>query len=79
VLLMFVAPLQMRTSPASRSIFLRLRRGYGSTNARHPDHARGVRRMDASPWDEAAELQKPLPDDRLVEVMRGAEKEDKAA
>jgi hypothetical protein len=32
-----------------------------------------------APWDEAAALQKPLPEDKLIEIMRGAEKEDKAA
>ncbi|AWL96809.1 hypothetical protein [Bradyrhizobium ottawaense] len=32
-----------------------------------------------APWHEAGDLQKPLPDDQLVDIMRGAEKEDNAA
>ena len=47
-------------------------------HAGDPDDRRRTRCLDA-PWDEAKELQRPMQDDALKIVMRGVNKEDKAA
>jgi integrase len=48
-------------------------------DAGDPDDRRGARHLDARALGRGESLQRPLPDDKLSIVMRGAEKEDKTA